>query len=122
MSPFDWTEFLVVADDLASRGADEATARTAIGRAYYAAFGSARRHLGQAGVTIPQTGAAHPLVWETFHRSPDRVRRRIANRGRQLLRRRRQADYDDHYPMTTTEVERSVGWARKLLHDLRSLG
>ena len=41
MSPFDWSEFLTVAEELARRTDDEVALRTAIGRAYYATFGVA---------------------------------------------------------------------------------
>ncbi len=46
--PFDWGEFLELADflagDEASRRTTEAASRTAVSRAYYAAFCHARRH------------------------------------------------------------------------------
>jgi hypothetical protein len=121
VSPFDWSDFLVVANELARRTGDEAATRTAIGRAYYAAFGVARRHLIRAGVAVPQAGPAHRLVWATFHATPGRVHRRIANRGRQLLLRRRRADYDDHYPEASADALQAVTWARRLLDDLASL-
>ena len=121
MSPSDWSDFLVVANDLAARTRDEAAARTAISRAYYAAFGAARRHLIRSGVSIPQAGPAHPLVWSAFQATPGRVHRRIANRGRQLLMRRRRADYEDLYPGVWADARQAVIWARRLLDDLASL-
>ena len=36
MTPFDWADYLAVADELAARTDDPAAMRTAIGRAYYA--------------------------------------------------------------------------------------
>lgn len=47
--PFDPREFLEVADSMASQGRSEAALRTAVGRAYYAAFLRARDMLGVRG-------------------------------------------------------------------------
>ena len=118
---FDWSEFLDVAEELAQRTGDEAALRTAIGRAYYAAFGLARDHLVRSGVRIPQAGAAHPIVWRRFHASPDRAQRRIANLGGQLRKRRGWADYDASYSNAASDALKVVTWARQVLADLATL-
>lgn len=118
---FAWADFLDLADDLATRTGDEAAERSAISRAYYAVFGSARDHLSRSGVGLPQAGAAHAIVWTRFHAGPASVHRRIGTVGRRLLRRRRRADYDIAYPRLTREARESVELARRLLADLASL-
>lgn len=118
---FDWADYLTLADELASRTGDEAAERTAVNRAYYAAFGVARRHLIRSGVAIPRIGAAHTHVWTSFHDTPDLTQRRIANLGRRLLRRRRRADYDDPYPALSADAPLAVAWARRVLTDLAAL-
>ncbi len=118
---FDWSDFLDVAEELANRTGDEAALRTAIGRAYYAAFGTARDRLIRSGVRIPQAGAAHAVVWDRFHASPNRAERRIANLGRQLRKRRSWADYDASYPNVASEARKAVRWARQVLTDLAAL-
>ena len=57
---FDWADFLALATEPA----------------------------GRSGTNVPARGRAHLLDWEHFHTVPDRVRRRIADRGRRLRRRR----------------------------------
>ena len=118
---FTWSDFLGLADELAGRFGDEAAERTAIGRAYYAAFNAARDYLVRTGASIPQAGQAHVLVWDRFHAGPDPVHRRIADRGRNLRKRRGRADYDAVYPQVSRDARASVVMARRLLADLASL-
>src|SRR5687768_14761663 len=92
---FDWADFLEAAEDLAKRG-DEAGLRSAVSRAYYAAFCSARNHLrDKRSIPIPKTGAAHRIVWDQFEASNDRDDRLIGTLGVRLRRSRNKVDYDD---------------------------
>jgi uncharacterized protein (UPF0332 family) len=97
---FDWRGYLTLARELAAGEPDEARARSAISRAYYAAFHVAR---------IYQRDERHlPLMGEG--RDHERVARAFADDGRadarakqvgialdRLIRRRRAADYDGVY-------------------------
>lgn len=121
MTPFDWSQLLAVAEDLASHSNDDAAARSAINRAHYAAFGMARRDLVSQGGAIQARGSAHPCVWTAFHAAPGRVNHRIANLGRRLLGFRRRADCDDLYPDLEVDATTAVTWARRILADLDSL-
>ena len=118
---FDWADFLVLATELAGRSGVEAAERAAISRAYYATYGVARAYQRRSGTIVPARGRAHLLVWDHFHAVPDRVHRRIADRGRRLRRRRDRADYDDTYPDLSAEALDSVDLARRLLADLAAL-
>lgn len=109
---FDWTEYLYLAQDLAGQGVtaptEEAKLRSAISRAYYAAFCKARNHLrDREGRYIPQTGKAHRCVRDTFKSSHDRRRKRIGENLSRLGADRVKADYHDfikNLPAITTKA------------------
>ncbi|HXF05948.1 MAG TPA: HEPN domain-containing protein [Blastocatellia bacterium] len=97
---FDWLEYLDLARELAGQttaaSTQEAKWRSAISRAYYAAFCKARNCLrDKQGLSIPRTGQAHRIVWRQFKNSPDKSRKRIGENLRRLLNDRRQTDYED---------------------------
>ena len=90
MNPRD---FLDVADALVT-GDTEAEWRSAVSRAYYAAFHVARRLFQDCGFAVPRADAAHGYLWLRLANSghPD-----VQNTGVHLnnLRRvRNQSDYD----------------------------
>jgi len=93
---FNWAEYLDQAGRLDADG-DEAGYRSSISRAYYSAFGLARRRLREVeGIKVPNTGRAHDYVWRIFSdSSPDVKRTAIGADGRRLRYRRGLADYDD---------------------------
>lgn len=81
----------------------------------------ARRRLDPTGSVIPPDGRAHKRVWDAFQTAPGGVRRRIAQEGRQLKRRRDRADYDDDYPDLVAEARESVVRARRLVQDIATM-
>ena len=94
MPDFDWDGFLDLADELVGRRGNAAAERTAISRAYYAAFHPARAHLVRQGERLTLTGADHGLVWRWFLARPDPLARAVGTNGRRLVDERRRADYD----------------------------
>lgn len=74
---FDWLEYLNLAQELAGQAtkpsSQEAKLRSAVSRAYYAAFCEARNHLRGEGHSIPRFNP-HRYVIDQFLDSPDRVR------------------------------------------------
>ena len=89
----DGRDFLKVADTLLA-GNTEAEWRSAVSRAYYAAFHVARELLGQCGFQVPQGERAHAYLWLRLSNAGDP---RVQNAGARLQIRRRernQADYD----------------------------
>jgi uncharacterized protein (UPF0332 family) len=116
---FDWAEYFELAKELAQRQ-DEASQRSAISRAYYAAFCSARNRL-RGQIVIPQTSEAHSMVWNQFQESPAREQRQIGQLGRRLRHARTEADYDDSVPELPKVVENAIATAGKLLSILRGL-
>lgn len=122
---FDWTEYLNVARELArptnNPARREARLRSAISRAYYAAYIQARNHLrDQDQVEIPQIDN-HRFVIRSFIDSADSRRTTIGWDLDYLRRTRNAADYDD----TITRLQRKTNWslnrARNIIAGLRGL-
>ena len=91
---FDLRQYFTLARELASHPDNEAAMRSAISRAYYAAYNTAARHKGTRGVAATREGS-HRGVWEELRRSGNIDWRRAGNKGRDFLELRRAADYED---------------------------
>ena len=76
---FDGRNFLNLAGELASRADDEASLRTAISRAYYAAFWVAR-----AAYRPDAPSAPHGKLWSRLRQAPGIEERRIGVAGDRL--------------------------------------
>src|SRR5206468_7212368 len=90
----NWRDLLLLAARLAA-GTTEADWRTAISRAYYAAFHVARRLLADLNFTVPRADRAHQyLAFRLSNCGESAVEQ--AGRDLETLRRlRNRADYDD---------------------------
>ncbi len=118
---FSWSDFLSLARQL-GLGTDEASKRTAVSRAYYAAFGVARGWLvNQANVHVPSTGKAHDIVWDEFERRGDRESVSIAHNGRRLKDKRRKADYEKHVSNFGSLVQPALFEARQVITTIETL-
>ena len=93
MAAFDWSQYLVLAKDLGSRS-EEAAVRSAISRAYYAAYNVARSFCANAGISIIDTGNLHKDLWDAFLRKGGRTFASVYDKGQRLRRKRTKADYD----------------------------
>src|SRR5205807_8039448 len=93
MAAFDWSQYLILAKDLGNRS-EEAALRSAISRAYYAAYNTARSFCSNAGIPIIDTGNLHKDLWDTFLRKGGRTFVSIHDKGQRLRRKRAKADYD----------------------------
>jgi hypothetical protein len=88
---FDWNNFLTLAEQLAQDN-DEASQRTAIGRAYYAIFNVAcERAIQNCGQPV---GPKHAWCWTQYRRNPNRRCRQIGLEGDRLKKLRNKADYE----------------------------
>jgi uncharacterized protein (UPF0332 family) len=112
---FDWALYLGIARSLASQAGDEAALRSAVSRAYYAAFGVAAARMRTEGQGVPTTGEAHQVLWKYFESANDRFRRKIGQDGRRLRYRRTTADYDGSRPISISEVTDSLRSAESLI-------
>jgi hypothetical protein len=125
---FDWNEYLSIAEALCGMpitgapAGSEARHRTAVSRAYYAGFISARNHLrGVDRVEAPLRVSPHAFVPAYFMDGSDPRRENI---GRELLRlrtARNRCDYEDVVPQLAVLARISVARAIQVLSDLREL-
>ncbi len=117
--PFDWKEYLRLAEELSTRQEDAAL-RSAISRAYYAAFCSARNHLQKQGEPLSRSGDSHKAVWESFQRK-GRSYATIYQHSHRLKNDRRKADYEDEVRNLSESVVAALRSANAILHWLEQL-
>ncbi len=86
-------DFLPLARKLAA-GSTEADWRTAVSRAYYAAFHVARRLLEDLGFRVPCADSAHAYLWLRLNNCGDLAVQAAASELQLLRNRRNHADYD----------------------------
>ncbi|MCY0987352.1 hypothetical protein OV203_09480 [Nannocystis sp. ILAH1] len=112
---FDWMTFHGLAVELATRE-DVAAHRSAVSRAYYAAFHAALTHAERRGASLPKV-EKHAALWQWFDPPqpiPGRTRleTRIGKNGRRL---RASAS-------VSKQLAESMQLAQSLLVDLDELG
>ena len=90
-------DFLPLAKQLAT-GSTEAEWRSAISRAYYAAFHVARELLQDLGFTVPRAERAHVYLSRRLSNSGDAQVQRAGSDLNTMRGERNQADYDLHRP------------------------
>ncbi|MSQ23913.1 MAG: HEPN domain-containing protein [Chloroflexi bacterium] len=125
---FNWAEYLSVAQTLCGRSvsgptpSSEALQRSAVSRAYYAAFGEARNHLRDSdGVITPATHNIHRMAAGIFLDSPDERRVRIGTNLRRLRDARNECDYDDEVSDLPQVAQDSIEQAAQILTILPKL-
>lgn len=124
---FDWVEFLELAYSLAfnpdSPGPQEAALRSAISRAYYAAFHCALDRACKEGFVPTNKGSDHYLVREHFNdpNRPSRLRYRIYSDLNRLYADRRAADYENRIAAPQKTAESAVKVAKRMLGNLDNL-
>ena len=103
----NWRDFVSLAARLAT-GATEADWRTAVSRAYYAAFHVARRLFADLNFTVPRADRAHQyLVFRLSNSGESAVEQ--AGRDLETLRRlRNRADYDEAPVLTQPQAAAAV--------------
>jgi len=113
---FRWGEYLDLAKELSQKGGEAAT-RSAISRAYYAAYRAARRHQGSKSA-VPTKSGSHAAVWKALRESDNKSWRKAGNQGKDILEYRGEADYDDVVPELTRKMHRTVRMAEEILQIL----
>ncbi len=114
-----WSEYVVLARRLASFEF-EAADRSAISRAYYGAFNSARRWL-EVQVGPIADHRAHTLVWHAFadaERAALATKRdweEVGDLGIALRQMRNLADYADSVARVDRQAARAVHFAERIL-------
>jgi uncharacterized protein (UPF0332 family) len=121
---FDWAEYLALAKELIENPTiyPEARQRSAVSRAYYAAFNLAKNYLEQAEEqSLPKTADAHRYVAEYFRLSDDPDQREIGNNLARLRLFRNQADYTSSFPGLSAVAKRTVKIAAGVAANLKAL-
>lgn len=116
---FDWTKFLALAEILSQRPDDEAAARSAVSRAYYAAFHVARDEIDPNRDRAARRGSDHGRVAELV----GRMDLEAALQLRRLRNQRNAADYDAEWVEDSVEeVQFALDRARRVIDRIRELG
>jgi uncharacterized protein (UPF0332 family) len=117
----NWRDFLPLATRLAA-GTTEADWRTAVSRAYYAAFHVARRLLADLRFTVPRADRAHQyLVFRLSNSGEAAVEQ--AGRDLETLRRlRNRADYDETPVLPQPQASAAVQIAEGIIQALDAAG
>jgi uncharacterized protein (UPF0332 family) len=124
---FNWSDFLTLARELVGRkvrpyDSREAKARSAISRAYYAAFIEARNFLrDKEGKEASATDHPHAFVIDNFRKNTNPTRRRIGDKLDELRRYRRYADYQDRLYDIPKRVNISLQLADEIIRELERL-
>ncbi|MFT4037646.1 MAG: hypothetical protein QM692_05650 [Thermomicrobiales bacterium] len=95
---FSWNDFVELGDWLANARADEAAQRTAISRAYYAAYHAASAFVRTERLCPPDQNLTHWLVWRLIRTSQHPRGEKIAEIGFELRDLRVAADYWLQFP------------------------
>jgi uncharacterized protein (UPF0332 family) len=125
---FGWEDYLSLANDLSKDQNNEAALRSAVSRAYYAAFNIAKDFLNKNGAEISEsTPSVHHKVWNEFRRR-GRTGLTVYTNGDRLKKRRGDADYDlepknlnGKLKDWSKEVEQSRREADQVLHWVRQI-
>lgn len=123
---FDGSEFLDLAKELAGKkqsiSIEEARLRSAISRAYYAAFWEARKFLQKKhGERLPYKGQAHGLMKDFFVNHSDPNYQSIGGDLDVLLNLRRQADYGWQFTGLSTFADNAIQLAETIVKTLKTL-
>ena len=105
---FDWRTFLTLAQILVKQESNDAALRSAISRAYYAAYIVARRHWETANGPVPREGSSHKIIWDGYANGSGNIERRIATDGNTMFTHRNRADYDDNIPGDLVSTAKTV--------------
>jgi uncharacterized protein (UPF0332 family) len=114
MNPRD---FLTLAYGLAA-GTTEAEWRSAVSRAYYAAFHAARQLLRDLGFRVPRGDQAHAYLWMRLSNCGDAGLVAAGQKLRDLRSDRNHADYDLDVPLPRASAPFRTGTADNVMQTL----
>lgn len=118
---FGWPDYLRLAKKLAEQD-DEASHRSAISRAYYAAFHLARRYVhNQSPGELRKTGEDHYRVWNYLSRGARRQEQAAGVSGKKLCDARKMADYDLQGLSFPRAVRDALSSAETIVNSLSAL-
>ena len=118
--PFDWSEYLGLANELAKR-TDEASLRSALSRAYYYVYHLALKRAQDNDFKALAGEGTHSQLWRVFGTNPDPDCRKLAAIGVRLKEKRERADYSSVYPRVQEEIPEVLSDARDFATRLGNL-
>ncbi len=113
----NWRDFLLLATRLAT-GTTEADWRTAVSRAYYAAFHVARRLFADLNFTVPRADRAHQYLVFRLSNSGESAVEQVGRDLETLRRLRNRADYDEVPALTQAQAAAAVQLAEGIIQVL----
>jgi uncharacterized protein (UPF0332 family) len=99
-------------------GSTEAEWRSAVSRAYYAAFHVARQLLASLNFVVPHAERAHGYLWLRLANAGHADVQHAGNRLNALRRERNRADYDDHLSIIQSSARTHVQRAEEIIQAL----
>ena len=119
MTDFDWSDYLPLAERLAADN-DEAARRSAISRAYYAAYHAAARYVRARQLLVDNH--THQTVWRVLAGDADPARQHAGVSGQRLHYLRTEADYRQPFPGDiAAKTAGALADARQLIADIARL-
>ncbi len=119
---FNWPDYLELSKELLRSEGGEAHQRSAVSRAYYAMFHSARSKLiFWSEWDPPKEGSDHEYLWETFSKKHDFNSQKVGQLGDRLRKVRNKADYADRIKNVSDVVEVAMITVEKLKKALDAL-
>lgn len=113
----NFREFLEVADGLV-QGDTEGDWRSAVSRAYYAAFHVGRTFLQALGFQVPQAEQAHGFIWLRLSNCNQADLQSTGSGLNDLRKNRNQADYDERRFVSAHRAADAVAAARDIIETL----
>jgi uncharacterized protein (UPF0332 family) len=110
-------DFLTLAE-IWITGAGEAEWRSAVSRAYYAAFHEARQLLRGLGFAVPRGDQAHAYLWLRLSNCGEPQLQLAGNELNRLRRERNRADYDVDQTVAHADALLQVQAARRIIQTL----
>lgn len=123
---FDWGGYLELADELGDAASEDALAvarwRSAVSRAYYAAFHHARGHLeATRGEVVGRPGqSVHQAVARALKSGQNEMEQRVGDKLWELRGYRNAADYDGDAAVDAVQVAVSLVLATEIITDLEA--
>ena len=113
----DFRDYLSLSITLAN-GSIEAEWRSAVSRAYYAAFHVARQLLMGLSFAVPSADRAHGYLWMCLANAGQADVEAAGNRLNALRRERNRADYDPHVSVSQAIARAQVRRAEEIIQAL----
>jgi uncharacterized protein (UPF0332 family) len=113
----NWRDFLSLANRLAA-GTSEADWRTAVSRAYYAAFHITRRLFADLSFTVPRADRAHQYLVYRLSNCGESVLEQAGRDLDTLRRLRNRADYDEVPALAQPQAGAGVRLAEGIIQAL----